>query len=347
MTASDVLYAHLTSTTDADRNASPLLRLTYGDAATLWRINMGWKRRRLDSLPGFVLDVERGYWQKQAQEEEEELEDPLGPRTARVIPFVEDRRNCLLIEPGIPLSPQVMASLQPALKNAIQVRYQLEDSELAAEPLPDGENRRQILLYEAAEGGAGVLRQLVDDPGALAQVAREVLALCHFDPDTSEDRRRAPGANEDCEAACYDCLMSYSNQPDHELLDRHLLRDLLLALTTATVHASPTAYDRAEHLRRLKALCDSDLEREWLDFLEARNLRLPDEAQVLIPECGTRPDFLYRQQMIAVYVDGPYHLYPDRAQRDLQQTECLEDRGYSIVRFGAADDWESRIALLL
>jgi hypothetical protein len=37
------------------------LRLTYGDAATLWRINMGWKRRRADSLPGFVLDVERGY----------------------------------------------------------------------------------------------------------------------------------------------------------------------------------------------------------------------------------------------------------------------------------------------
>ncbi len=226
------------------------------------------------------------------------------------------------------------------------MRYQLEDSELAAEPLPDGENRRQILLYEAAEGGAGVLRQLVDDPGALAQVAREALALCHFDPDTGEDRRRAPGANEDCEAACYDCLMSYSNQPDHKLLDRHLLRDLLLALTTATVHSSPTEYDRAEHLRRLKALCDSDLEREWLDFLEAHNLRLPDEAQALIPECGTRPDFLYRDQMIAVYVDGPYHLYPERAQRDLRQVECLEDRGYSIVRFGAAEDWESRIALL-
>ncbi|OIO88642.1 MAG: hypothetical protein AUK03_15910 [Anaerolineae bacterium CG2_30_64_16] len=331
---------------------SPLLRLTYGDAATLWRINMGWKRRRADSLPGFVLDVERGYWQKQAQEEEEELEDPLGPRTARVIPFVEDRRNCLLIEPagghvGSPLPANLMASLQPALKNAIQVRYQLEDSELAAEPLPDGENRRQILLYEAAEGGAGVLRQLVDDPAALAQVAREALALCHFDPDTGEDRRRAPGASEDCEAACYDCLMSYSNQPDHKLMDRHLLRDLLLALTTATVQASPMEFDRAEHLRRLKALCDSDLEREWLDLLEARNLRLPDEAQTLISECGTRPDFLYREQMVAVYVDGPYHLYPERARRDNQQVECLADRGYSVIRFSATEDWESRTALLL
>ncbi len=32
-------------------------------------------------------------------------------------------------------------------------------------------------------------------------------------------RRRAPRAREDCEAACYDCLMSYANQPDHQLLD--------------------------------------------------------------------------------------------------------------------------------
>jgi very-short-patch-repair endonuclease len=308
------------------------LRLTYGDATTLWRINMGWKRRRPDSLPGFVLDIERGYWQKQAQEEEGEIEEAIGPRTARVIPFVEDRRNCLLIEPATPLPPEVMASLQPALKNALQVRYQLEDSELAAEPLPDGKNRRTILFYEAAEGGAGVLRQLVDDPTALAQVAREALALCHFDPDTGQDRRRAPGANEECEAACYDCLMSYGNQPDHKLLDRHLVRDLLLQLTQATVHASPAEPDRAEHLRRLKELCDSDLEREWLEFLEERNLRLPDEAQVLIAECSTRPDFLYTEQHVAVYVDGPSHDQPNVAAEDSLLNERLEDAGYTVVR---------------
>ena len=108
-----------------------------------------------------------------------------------------------------------MASLQPAIKNAIQALYQLEDNELAAEPLPDWDNRRLILLYESAEGGAGVLRQLVSDPQAIKNVARKALELCHFDPDSGEDLRHAPGASEICEAACYDCLMSYSNQPDH------------------------------------------------------------------------------------------------------------------------------------
>ena len=96
-------------------------------------------------------------------------------------------------------------------------------------------------MYEAAEGGAGVLRQLVEDPDALARVARQALAVCHFDPDTLADLRRAPRAREDCEAACYDCLMSYTNQPDHRLVDRQLIRDYLHRLAAATVATSPGA----------------------------------------------------------------------------------------------------------
>ena len=157
----------------------------------------------------------------------------------------------------------------------------------------------------------------------LAEVAREALRLCHFDPDTGADLRRAPGAREDCEAACYDCLMSYRNQRDHELLDRQLVRDTLLELANSTVKVSPVAEDRAEHLRRLKALCESDLEREWLDFLEKHNLRLPDTAQRLIEACSTRADFVYSHQAVAIYLDGPDHDQPDVAAKDVQTTDCL------------------------
>jgi len=38
--------------------------------------------------------------------------------------------------------------------------------------------------------------------------------------------RAAFGATEDCEAACYDCLMSYGNQRDHKHLDRKLIKDV-------------------------------------------------------------------------------------------------------------------------
>ncbi len=319
-------------------DGAELLRLTYGHAATLWRINMGWKRRRDDQPPGFMLDVERGYWARSQQETEDD-QDPMSPSHKQVVPFVEDHRNCLLLEPAQHLAAPAMASLQPALKTAIQVIYQLEDNELSAEPLPNAGNRRIILLYESAEGGAGVLRQLLDDAAVLPAVAREALRLCHFDPDTGQDLRRAPGSKEDCEAACYDCLMSYTNQTDHKLLDRKLICDFLMQLAASTVKASPVAADRAEHLRRLKALCESNLEREWLDWLEAHNLRLPDAAQKLVEACNTRSDFFYSDLGVVVYIDGPDHDLPDLKAKDEQVTRCLEDAGHTVVRFGYKQEW--------
>jgi ATP-dependent helicase YprA (DUF1998 family) len=207
-----------------EREGETLAKLTYGHAATIWRINLGWMRRKNKEQHGFVLDTERGYWGKSDQSADDP-DDPISLRTDRVIPFVEDRRNCLLFEPGESQNATVMASLQAILKSAIQVKYQLEDNEIAAEPLPNELERNLILLYESAEGGAGVLRRLLDEPQAMREVAQEALRLCHFDPETETDLRRAPRAQEECEAACYDCLLSYYNQRDHRLLDRQAIRD--------------------------------------------------------------------------------------------------------------------------
>ena len=49
-----------------------------------------------------------------------------------------------------------------------------------------GAGSREILFYEASEGGAGVLRQLAEDPTVLPALARRALELCHYDPDTSK-----------------------------------------------------------------------------------------------------------------------------------------------------------------
>ncbi len=331
-------------TATVSANGDILATLSYGHAAKLWRMNLGWVRRRDPAQYGFVLDIERGYWARNPQAPDDDDSDPISARTRRVIPYVEDHRNCLLLEPATELPANVMASLQAALKTAIQVRYQLEDAELAAEPLPDRERRRIILFYESAEGGAGVLRRILDDPGALAEAAREALAICHFDPDTGRDLRRPPGAREDCEAACYDCLMSYVNQLDHKLLDRQAVKSFLLRLAASRVSASPAEIPRAEHLQKLKSLAGSALEREWLDYLEANNLHLPSDAQVFIESCRTRPDFLYREHQTAIYIDGPVHDFPGRAERDRAAREAMEDLGFTVIRFGNACDWDVVVA---
>ena len=330
---------------EADERGEPvqLARLTYGHAATLWRINLGWMRRKNKDLYGFVLDVERGYWAK-SEQSADDPDDPMSPRTDRVIPYVEDRRNCLLFEPAQRQDAVVMASLQAVLKSAIQVRYQLEDNELATEPLPNLDERNLILLYESAEGGAGVLRRLLDDPYALREVAREALRLCHFDPDTGVDLRRGPRAQEDCESACYDCLLTYYNQHDHRLLDRKAIFACLWELAQSHVVAGPAEQPRTAHLEQLLRLCDSELERKWLRYLDKYDLRLPTHAQHLIASCGTRPDFYYEDAHAAIYVDGHYHAYPERQQRDASNTECLEDSGYLVIRFGHEEDWAEKVA---
>ncbi|RJQ26589.1 DEAD/DEAH box helicase [Candidatus Parcubacteria bacterium] len=319
--------------------------IIYGHAATIWRINLGWSRRANKEQYGFILDTERGYWSnsESLNVQENDDNDPMSNRTMRVVPYVEDRRNCLLFKPEIPLTRGQMASLQAAIKSSIQVLYQLEDNELAAEPLPSRDIRQQILFYEAAEGGAGVLRRLLDEPDGMAKIAGEALRICHFDAETGEDHRRGPRTKEDCEAACYDCLMNYGNQTEHLILDRQQIKDILLEMTKTKVIAAPASRPRAEHLEHLLKQVGSGLERDWLMYLEQYNLRLPSNAQMLIQTCITRPDFFYEEYQAAVYIDGPPHDYPDRQERDAAQTESMEDRGYTVVRFNYQENWDEII----
>lgn len=315
--------------------------LKYGHGATLWRINLGWANRAETAPPGFMLDFDRGMWTKEGSGgADAELNEAGTGRTRRVIPYVEDRKNCLLFVPEARLSPDAIISLQAALKQATQREYQLEEFELASETLPAGTEPQAILLYESAEGGAGVLRRLVDDPKAMKAVAKEALRLCHFNPETGEDQGRAEHASEDCVVACYDCLMNYGNQRVHPQLNRHAIKDYLLALANAQVFSAPSNQTRTAHLEVLKKKCDSNLERKWLDHLNDHGYALPSHAQHFVEECKAKPDFFYAKEKVAVYIDGPHHEFPERQTRDQVQQEALEDLGITVVRFQAGEQWQ-------
>lgn len=309
----------------------PLFHLAYGDTATIWRINLGWRRRKVKQQWGFVLDLERGFWGNADDAEAEDPEDPMSKRTQRVIPYVEDTRNALLVRPGSPLDIETMASLEAGLKVAFQMVFQLEEDEIASEPLPSVDQRNGLLFYESAEGGAGALRRLVDEPELWQTVATEALRRCHIDPETLEDLPSDHVAA--CEAACYDCLLSYRNQPDHQLLDRALAKPLLAAARTATLR--PSVARQAEVTNRV----ESPLEAEFLEFLRAGGFRQPDRAQVYFEAAGTRADFVYDDACVAVYIDGPHHDPGDRQARDQAQADALRDLGYRVIRFGHRDDW--------
>jgi hypothetical protein len=202
--------------------------------------------------------------------------------------------------------------------------------------MPSLKDRREILFYEASEGGAGVLRQLVEDPKAVPLLAREALEICHFDPDTLEDT-----APDRCGKACYECLLDYGNQPDHHILDRYLIKGILAELAGAESRPAGGAGSRAERMAALRKLCDSKLEIKWLDFLDDLVLRPPSDGQYLIESCSTRPDFFYREYDAAVYVDGPPHDEPHQIKADEEITRTLMEMGYIVIRFHHKEDWKN------
>lgn len=327
-----------------DAKGNVLAELVYGHAATVWRINLGWRRRKPDQPPGFELDTERGYWARSRpdQDDDPDPDDPASPQQERVIPYVEDTRNCLLLRPAGEIDNSLMASMQAALKTAIQLHFQLEDRELAAEPLPSTEERQQLLFYEAAEGGAGVLRQLVEDGQALARVAEIALDLCHFDVRTGADLDHAPGARERCEAACYECLLAYSNQHDHEILRRHVLRDHLLAWSQGHI-SDPTTAPQIGRDVRTSTLAHqnlSDLEHRFLDLLVSLGLAFPEAAQKHLDAGPCIANFFYASHALAIFLDDAAHDDPDQVRRDQAMSERLEDAGYGVLRFHHAADWE-------
>ena len=115
---------------------------------------------------------------------------------------------------------------------------------------------------------------------------------------------------------------------------------MLSTLSKAECHPSGGFGSRAERLASLLSRCDSGLEKQWLNFLEARMLRLPSDAQYLIEACSTRPDFFYREQNAAIYIDGPPHDEADQMRKDEEITRRLIETGYVIVRFHHKAKWD-------
>ncbi|MGH3243420.1 MAG: DEAD/DEAH box helicase [Spirillospora sp.] len=327
--------------------------LVYGDAAAIRVINRGRRRRRDPSDVGFWLDPIRGRWLSETSAADFAPEDdglrPLkdAARAVKVVPFVEDHKNVCVIRLSRRVSETEAVTLRYALERGMEAHFQLEDSELTSEGLPDADDRGRMLFVESAEGGAGALRRLHDEGGTLAEVARTALRIIHVDPATLRDEGSAPGARERCERGCYDCLLSYTNQLFHQRIDRHSVIGLLAELAGSWTGARAAQRGTVdEHAGGLADASGSELERRFVTFLKQRDYRLPDEAQTLVAAALARPDFVYRLPAgpVAVFVDGPHHEHATVRERDVQAEGRLLDLGWLVVRFAYDREWSDIVS---
>ena len=314
-----------------------LATVHYGPACTVWRMNLGWRRRKEKSIYGFNIDPNTGVWSKDAQAPEDDDSGEAGVQVQRIVPFVEDRRNVLVFHPGQRLEEDAMVTLQFMIKRGIEAEFQLEESELAAEPLPRREQRNAILLYESVEGGAGVLTRIASDPAALRRVAERALRVAHYQPTGEEwhvDQLQDTDAT--CEAGCYRCLLSYSNQMDHRIIQRknEVVLDLLCRLTRADAQRGSAGRSADEQFDELDRLSGSSLEKAWLAAVRRQGYRLPDKAQFALSEFMVRPDFGYSGDSPAlVFIDGPHHDTDHQQRIDETKNRALRDAGFEVIRF--------------
>jgi Lhr-like helicase len=302
-----------------------IARLVYGPGATITRLNKGLRRRKNRTQLGFLMDPVSGYWAKN-EDEGDEVQDPTASPRQWIVPSVQDRKNALLFQPSdVELSQVTLTTLQHALLRGIEAVFQLEEGEILAEPMPQRDARTGFLFYEATEGGAGVLTRLVAEPERLAEVAKSALDIMHFDvekglPTVATMLVDQPGTA--CVAACYRCLMSYFNQPDHEQLDRRdeKARALLLRLARAQLKGleAPVAR-RSTQPPPISA--GGDLASAWRAYARGRDLPSPDSEPLVIDG-----------QTVALVWRGHYVAALFAANGDLASK--LENKGFEVVVLG-------------
>ena len=319
--------------------------LTYAPAAQIWRINRGWRRRKDKEQLGFYINPITGTWSKQ---DAPDADDDKGGDDAlldkvpnqRIVPFVEDHRNLLIFTPVHALSLEAMATLQAALKRGIEMTFQIEESELVVEPLPKSDERRALLFYEAAEGGAGVLTRLANNPADLALVADKALQLIHYrapqsgiwtlDDLPSLERSDELG-NHQCEAGCYQCLLSYFNQPDHEHINRRNTDALKLLVTLANAQVQPATSGPAAVDSTTPANEPLDA---WLAALRQTGAAQPDAFNVPVNNGAAIAAAQYKTSRALVFLSVV----------DEQTIGVLQDKGWQVLDFSERSRWLQQFA---
>jgi Lhr-like helicase len=308
-----------------------VMLIDYASGATISRVNKGLRRRREKSIFGFGIDPSSGRWTGGINDDEDDQATPDGPVIQRIVPIVEDNKNAALVRVAADFeSNSALPTLQHALTRGLENIFQLEEGEILTEPVPSRDARKAILAFEATEGGAGVLSRLVAEPTSMAEIAKTALKLMHYlnvdeaiatgDPETLLSDPEAQ-----CVKGCYRCLLSYYNQPDHELIDRTDREVLEFLVRMARTQVSPAQ-------RTPTATSEG-----WSDRLSKWGLPSPDSMPLQI---GTREfPLVWRSHLVVAGTE-------DLATEEVANLESL---GFSHVTIpgNGAEEAPAELARLL
>ncbi|MBZ0264214.1 DEAD/DEAH box helicase [bacterium] len=305
------------------------LNLRFIPAARMVKVSRKWRYQQSD---GFPIGLISGNWRSSIPDQDSQINEEY--RLVRL--WTSTLADALHIEPIQPLGLQSegVITLQHALKRAIESVFQVESSEIGVVAVGDPE-APNILIYEAAEGSLGILSQFVEDVEVFHKVIEEAKSLCRYE----DEEYKGP--------ASYDDLLSYYNQRDHKIIDRHLIQGALDKLSIATIEIqSNTGYrDYEEHYEAILRGLDpnSSTELKFIEYLYKNGLRLPDEAQKRVEGIYVQPDFYYEPR-IWVFCDGTPHDSPAVKADDETKRQAIMEKGDEVWVYYYRDNLEEIIA---
>jgi hypothetical protein len=304
-----------------------LLNLIYDQSTELIKLNR--KARRSDG-EGFAIDKRNGKWLSQKEMENQEVLD----NKKDVMIFVRDTADTLYIQPlaNMEITPEQTISLSYALKRGIERLFQVEENEIGVRVMGN-KDKPNVLIYEASEGCLGILSQLIQEPAKLKELFEESYSCMHFDVATRTETEKG----QKLPRASYEDLLSYYNQRDHEILDRHSIKEVLEQLMDCDLSLLQEGNDRQEQYKYLLGAYDksSGTELPLIQYLYKNKLALPDKAQVYIDEFYISADFVYNTHNgpVLIFCDGAVHDKESIVADDLHKRTLLRDKGYDIVEW--------------
>jgi hypothetical protein len=314
----------------ARTSENAFLNIRYIPAARLVHVNNHW--RSDTDKKGFPMGLTSGDWRSSMPEP-----NPQQVEEFRYVHlWTSNLADALYIEPIQPLGlkPNGVITLQHAIKRAIERVFQVEPSEIGVVTIGDPESPN-ILIYEASEGSLGILSQFVQDVNVFRRVVEQAIDLCRFD----DPAYKGP--------ACYDDLLSYYNQRDHKIIDRHLIQPALEKLLICEIELQTNSVFRSyeDHYQALLRGLDpnSSTERKFLDYLYKSGLRLPDAAQKCVDGIYVQPDFYYEPR-IWVFCDGTPHDESVVKEDDEIKRQAIISKGDEVWVYHYQDNLAEKIA---
>jgi superfamily II DNA/RNA helicase len=316
---------------------SPLLNVIFAPSTDLIQLNRRWKRST-DSQ-GFNIDNRSGKWLRQSDVEKPEFKD----HVKQVMLFARDTADSLYLQPvkDLGIGSDQVVTLSYALKRAIEKLFQTEENEIGVWIMGDMDTPN-IMIYEASEGSLGILSQLVENPSKFKQLFIEAYKVLHFDPETKTDTRP------DLPKANYEDILSYYNQPHHDVLNRFDVKEALEKLMDCRIETQGNKGDRQEQYKYLLENYDANSSNEFklIKYLYDQGYILPELTQKNMEDYYISVDFIFKTTNgpVLVFCDGNVHDDADLKKQDIHKRQLLRDAGYDVIEWHYTEKLENLVA---